>query len=144
MKRRKMYWDRVKMSEGELALGMWVYIYLFIDNFKPTSVNSELVPSITQLKFDYLRAHGFSPDNWRNACLLCQRHEYNGACIDCPLSEDGIDCGVGSAWFRATQYASYPNENFREDALDAVRYIIKVMFEEVKKNEIEVDKEEKR
>ncbi len=143
MKRRKMYWNRVKMTEDELALGMWIYVYLFIYNFKPTPINRETAPSISELKFDYLRAHGFSPANWNNACLLCQRYEKE-ACVNCPLSEDGLDCGEGSAWYRATLYASNPNENVREDVLDAVKYIIKVMFEEVKKDEIEVGKEEKR
>lgn len=147
MKRRKLYWDRVKMTEGELALGMWIYVYLFIYNFKTTPTNREIAPSLTQLKFEYLRAHGFSPDNWKNACLLCQRYENsgeNGNCSCCPLSEDGLVCSVGSAWYRTTQYAGDPKYHYKEDALEAVKYIIKVMFEEVKKDEIEVDKEEKR
>lgn len=112
---------RIKMTDKELAVAMWVYIKLYIEG---AELNTES-PSVTNLKADFLKAHEKGFFYWYNACLLCQRYvNENGTC-NCPLSEDGKDCGVDSSWWDVARYSL--TEEDRQKALKACDKIIKIM-----------------
>ena len=112
---------RIKMTDKELAIAIWVYIKLYIEG---AELNTESL-SVVQLKTRFLRAHGKGMLYWYNSCLLCQRYiNENGKC-NCPLSEDGKDCGVDSSWWDVSRYAV--TEENRQKALKACDKIIKIM-----------------
>ncbi len=112
---------RIKMTDKELAIAMWVYIKLYIESTKLCTES----PSVTQLKTRFLRAHRKGMFYWYNSCLLCQRYISEIDKCNCPLSEDGKDCGQGSTWFDVTGYAR--SEERRQKALWACDRILKIM-----------------
>lgn len=112
---------RIKMTDKELAVAMWIYVKEYI---KSAELCTESLP-IPRLKVDFLKAHGKGMFYWYNDCLLCQRHiNENGEC-NCPLSENGKDCGMGSTWWDVIHYAI--TEEHRQMALKACDKIIKIM-----------------
>lgn len=112
---------RIKMTDKELAIAMWVYIKLYIES---AELCTEAL-SVTNLKARFLRAHGKGFFYWYNSCLLCQRYISETGQCNCPLSEDGKDCGFDSSWFDVTNYAR--DEEFRQKALRACDKIIAIM-----------------
>lgn len=112
---------RINLTDKELAIAMWVYIKLYIKSVK---LYTESL-SVTQLKASFLRAHGKGIFYWYNACLLCQRYINEVAQCNCPLSEDGKDCGFGSAWWDIAHYAI--TEEHRQKALKECDKILKIM-----------------
>ena len=112
---------RIKMTDKELAIAMWIDIKAHI-------ASAELcteAPSVTQMKITFLKAHGKGEYYWYNACLLCQRYVSEIAQCNCPLSEGGKDCGFGSSWSDVTGYAR--DEEHRQKALKACDKIIAIM-----------------
>jgi hypothetical protein len=112
---------RINLTDKELAIAMWVYIKLYIESAKLCTES----PSVTNLKTRFLRALGKRLFYWYNACFLCQRYISEMVQCNCPLSEDGNDCGEGSAWFDVVCYAR--DEEHRQKALVACDKIIKIM-----------------
>ena len=112
---------RINLTDKELAIAMWVYIRLYIENAELCTESL----TVTQLKENFLRAHGKGFFYWYNACFLCQRHINEGGKCHCPLSEGGKDCGVGSTWFEVIDYAK--DKVHRQKALKACDKIIKIM-----------------
>ena len=126
---------RIKLTDEELAIAMWVYIYFKIASFNVLEDNTV---AITKWKFDFLRAHGYGKDYWYNACLLCQRYCNEVRKCKCPLSENGLDCGYDSSYGKVTRY--YINEWTNKEALKSCKKIIKVMVREARKSEMEGSK----
>jgi len=115
---------RIKLTDEELAIGMWVYIYLKIYEVEGNTGGNR----ISGWKFEYLKAHNLGRYYWYNGCLLCQRYiNEHGAC-ECPLNVDGDSCGEGSIYDRVLQYHS--GGQYRKNALWACKEIIKVMLKE--------------
>ena len=127
-KRMKKRMRRVKMTETQLAVGMWVYIYPYVSTYTKAKEigNSDYYNSISDLKERYLRTHGYG-HIWKNSCLLCNRYFYYSNCTSCPLSEGGKDCDTGSSWQKATLYRRY---GYRRKALYAIKKIMNVMLRE--------------
>lgn len=112
---------RINLTDKELAIAMWVYIKLYIESAKLCTES----PSVTSLKTRFLRAHGKGIFYWYNACLLCQRYISEVTQCNCPLSEDGKDCGLGSTWLKVASFAT--SEKHRQIALEACDKIIAIM-----------------
>ena len=115
---------RIKMTDKELAIAMWIYLKLYIEK---AELSTEAL-TVTQLKVNFLKAHGKGQFYWYNACFLCQRYVSEIAHCNCPLSEGGKDCGVDSTWMDVTRYAE--NEEHRQKALVACDKILKIIEEE--------------
>lgn len=115
---------RIKMTDKELAMAMWVYVKLYIASAELCTES----PAVTDLKTRFLRAHGKGIFYWYNACFLCQRYVSEIAQCNCPLSEGGKDCGFDSTWMDVTRYAE--NEEHRQKALVACDKILKIIEEE--------------
>ena len=114
---------RIKLTDKELAIAMWVYIKLYIEG---AELNTESL-SVVQLKTHFLHAHGKNSNYWYNLCLLCQRYiteGYNTRC-KCPLAEGGLCCSIGSSWWAVACYAN--SEEHKQRALKACDKIIKIM-----------------
>ena len=130
---------RINLTDGELAVGMWLYIK---ERIKTAEQNTEAL-AITDMKIQYLKEHGKKVNYWYNYCLLCQRYMvegYNTKC-KCPLSEGGLCCSVGSSWWIVTVYSH--SEEHRQRALKACDKIIEVMKKEAEKDEKGMEKERK-
>lgn len=112
---------RIKMTDKELAIAMWVYIKLYIESAELCTET----PTITDLKVRFLRAHGKGMFYWYNSCLLCQRYISEINQCNCPLSEGGKDCGQGSTWLDVVSYAR--SEERRQKALRECDKILKIM-----------------
>ena len=115
---------RIKMTDKELAIAMWIYLKLYIES---AQLSTEAL-TVTQLKVNFLRAHGKGQFYWYNACFLCQRYISEIAQCNCPLSEGGKDCGFGSTWLNVVGYAK--DEEHRQKALVACDKILKIIEEE--------------
>lgn len=112
---------RINLTDKELAIAMWVYIKQYIESAELCTESL----SVTELKVNFLRAHEKGFFYWYNACFLCQRHINEVGRCNCPLSEDGNDCGVGSTWGDVIRYAF--DEEHRQKALRACDKILKIM-----------------
>jgi hypothetical protein len=112
---------RIKMTDKELAVAMWVYVKLYIEG---AELHTESL-TVVQLKENFLKAHGKGFFYWYNACLLCQRYISETEKCNCPLSEDGKDCGMGSSWWDVIHYGM--DEEHRQKALEACDKIIAIM-----------------
>jgi hypothetical protein len=130
---------RIKLTDEELAIGMWVFIYLKI---KAYNRNKDQGVSITNWKHLWLKEHGLGEDYWYNGCLLCQRYMNERHRCKCPLSEGGLDCGEGSLYLCVLRYYYRDNPDSKKQALEACKEIIKIMIEEAdKKHEVENSEE---
>lgn len=114
---------RINLTDGELAIAMWLYVKERIKNADITHI--EYHESVTGIKLHFLAEHGKGKHYWYNACLLCQRYVTEGGTCDCPLSEGGLDCGIGSTWLKVASFAT--SEKHRQIALEACDKIIKIM-----------------
>ena len=112
---------RINLTDKELAIAMWVYIKLYIENAELCTESL----TVTQLKSYFLREHGKGFFYWYNACFLCQRYISETSHCNCPLSEGGKDCGFGSTWLDVVGYAK--DEEHRQKALKACDKILKIM-----------------
>ena len=112
----------IELTEEELAIGMWVYIYLYLKNTTRTDL------SVDDLKLSYLKRHGYICE-WKYHCLLCHRYMFAGDCSDCPLlKKEGKYCGVdGSSFDRVVLYGAD-----REKAIQGAEKILEVMIEEAR------------
>ena len=127
---------RINLTDGELAVGMWTYILLFVENWHGSRVRA---PSIAGLKLKYLLSHGKDYDYWENDCYLCNKYSIEGRCTcKCPLNKDGSRCGVGSTWWRACEYSFN-----KGGAIEAIKEILEIMKKEAEKDERKVRKEGK-
>lgn len=122
---------RINLTDGELAVGMWLYVK---ERIKNEDLRTE-AECITNMKIQYLKEHGKGKDYWYNLCLLCQRYitEGYGTKCKCPLSEGGLCCSIGSSWWIVACYAN--SEEHRQKALKACDKIIKIMKKEAEKDE---------
>ena len=113
---------RINLTDGELAIAMWLYVKERIKSADIT--RTEYSESVIGMKLHFLAEHGKGKHYWYNACLLCQRYVSERGTCDCPLSEGGLDCGVGSTWFEVVDYTK--DEEHRQKALKACDKIIKI------------------
>lgn len=130
---------RINLTDGELAVGMWLYIK---ERIKNEDLRTE-AECITNMKLQYLKAHGKTGNYWYNLCLLCQRYMtegYHTKC-KCPLAEGGLCCSIGSSWWIVACYAK--GEEYRQKALKACDKIIEIMKKEAEKDEKGMEKERK-
>ena len=114
---------RINLTDGELAIAMWLYVKERIKSADIT--RTEYHESVTGMKQHFLAEHGKGKHYWYNACLLCQRYVSEGGTCDCPLSEGGLDCGIGSTWLQVASFAT--SEGRRQIALEACDRIIRIM-----------------
>ena len=114
---------RINLTDGELAIAMWLYVKERIKSADITC--TEKYESVTGLKLYFLAEHGKGKHYWYNACLLCQRYVSEGGTCDCPLSEGGLDCGIGSTWLQVASFTT--SEVHRQKALKACDRIIRIM-----------------
>ena len=114
---------RIKLTDAELAIGMWTYILLFVEAWEG---EYEDAPSIAKLKLEYLLSHvGY--DHWINDCYLCSKYCNGLTDCKCPLNEEGKCCGVDSTWWKACVYAM---PYHKEEAIKAIKKILKVTIKE--------------
>lgn len=116
----------INLTDGELAIGMWIYVYNYIAG---ADISYPQV-SVTSLKLKYLEKHGKGRHYWYNVCLLCQRYCNEGGKCECPLSENGLDCGIGSSWLKVCDY--FYSEKHRQEALEVCEKIINIMIVETR------------
>lgn len=115
---------RIKLTDKELAISMWVYIYLKISEYV---IGTDSMSDICGWKVRYLRAHK-KENYWRNNCLLCSLHYNTISKCECPLSENGKDCGEGSTYESVCRY--YKSKSHKAQALKACKRIIQVLLED--------------
>lgn len=127
------------MTEGELAVKMWEYVYQTIKEYAPNPFDNSKAKSVHEIKSDFLRYEGYGEYYWYNSCLLCNRYINEKGKCPCPLSEDGLDCGIGSSWLDVTRY--YIDNTCKRKALRACKKILGIMRKEAKKDEMENSKE---
>ena len=70
---------RIKLTEKELAIGMWLYVKMMIQ--ENNLYHRDYIPN---LKDEYLSAHDRC-DLWFNNCILCDKHFLLYKCSGCPL-----------------------------------------------------------
>lgn len=130
---------RTKLTDEELAVGMWKHVLSFAENWKGSR---EDAPAIAKLKLDYLLSHGKEYDYWENDCYLCNKYLKDGyKCSGkCPLREGKKCCGVASSWWKACDYAI---PDCRDMAIEAIKKILSVMEKECARDERKVCKEGK-
>lgn len=79
---------RIELTEGELALGSWLYITYKV-------ITDEHWDDIYKGKEDYLSVHDFNYYKWRNGCILCTKYmTYPISCGRCPLRRAQMNKGV--------------------------------------------------
>lgn len=127
---------RIDLTDSQLAIAMWVYIYLRISEYDVKS--ADYATTITGMKEHFLEEH--SRDNlWHGNCLLCERYyrDLPERCA-CPLSEGGRDCMAGSSYEYVARY-HYTAET-KARAMTSCKKIIKIMIKEYKKDEADMAK----
>lgn len=109
---------RMKLTEKELAIGMWLYIKMNIANRDNDS--------ITILKYDYLSDHHMS-GKWKCNCILCDKHD--GVCLRCPL----VSCSSDhkTLWAVVTNTVGYGYPITIKKRLDACDKIIKAIQKDI-------------
>ena len=117
---------RINLKDGELAIAMWLYVKERIKSADIT--RTEYRESVTGMKQHFLAEHGKGKHYWYNTCLLCERYITEGGTCVCPLSEGGLDCGIGSTWLQVASFNT--SEVHRQKALKACDKIIRIMERE--------------
>ena len=127
---------RIDLTDSQLAIAMWVYIYLRISEYDVES--ADCATTITGMKEHFLEEH-FRYRLWHGTCLLCARYYRNlpAHCV-CPLSEGGLDCMRGSSYWHVTRY--YLTTETKARALTSCKKIIEIMIKEHEKDEANVAK----
>ena len=126
---------RMKLTEKELAIGMWLYI-------KQQIMLSER-PDITSIKYDYLIEHCGST-MWQNYCILCEKHERD--CSSCSLGS--CDRNRKTPWAVITNRLHNRDDGtfYRsftlEERLDACNKIIEAIENDIPDDYISKHKEE--
>lgn len=116
---------RIKLTDKELAIGMWVYICLYIESYNDEYEGHEYISS---LKRRWLEEHYKinytigKASYWENNCWLCNKY-WLDHCSDCPL----IKCGMDSLYDKVTDY--YLNKDYQIKALKCAKKILNVMQE---------------
>lgn len=116
---------RIKLTDKELAIGMWVYIYLYIESYDCTSFDTVWVASLKQrwLEKHYIKSYTASEDfYWEHDCWLCHKY-WNGNCLCCPLRT----CGTYSLYDGVTYY--YRNKDYQNNALEYAKRILSIIQE---------------
>ena len=115
---------RIKLTDEQIAIGMWVYIYLNIKYYR----EGEHAYSVAYLKLRYLDGRDV---HWMNSCLLCQRYD---TCNVCPLfhKDNHNKCSHNSYYDKACSY--FLSEKHRRRGLISAKKILQVMIEEEKKH----------
>lgn len=125
---------RIELTEGELALGSWLYVTLQI-------ITDEAWDEIYEGKEAYLSAHEFHYSNWTNGCKLCEKHIDSAryTCRRCPLKKaqksKGVNstdwCGCGdNSWYEKVCYA---RKGTHSERISSAINICNVLAEELKK-----------
>lgn len=117
---------RIKLTDKELAIGMWVYICLYIESY---AVNFEKPKAIVSLKRRWLEEHdresytNFVAPYWMHDCWLCDKYWEHG-CMHCPLGK----CGRGSLYDKVIKF--YHSKNKQIKALECSKKILNVILAE--------------
>lgn len=132
---------RIELTDGELALGSWLYITYKIIIDKDWD-------DIYVGKDEYLSAHHFSTHWWSNGCILCEKHirQVSRSCGRCPLkriqkkkgvnSKDWCGCGANS-WYENVCYKSKATHSKRiSSAINICNVLAKELRKERKGKEI--------
>ena len=115
---------RIKLTEKELAIGMWLYI-------KQRIMFSEQ-PEITSIKREYMLKHHAST-MWQNFCILCDKHVRD--CSSCPLGS--CNRNRKTPWAVVTNYVhnlddgTYYRSFTLEERLDACDKIIEAIEKDI-------------
>ena len=117
---------RIKLTDTELALGMWLYIAL---NVAKTNDN-EL--AISYIKRWYLACHNKDRYYWECGCYLCEKYKKDIGCHKCPLHKaQGLkptQCGCSSRTWYGKLCSYYTT---KEEKLSYCCKIVDVMRREV-------------
>lgn len=115
---------RIKLTDTELALGMWLYITLNV------AMKAEI--NLPWLKRWYLVCHSKDRDYWEKGCYLCEKYADNIGCHKCPLHKaqrlKPTECGCASRTWYGKICSFYTS---KEEKLSCCCKIIDVMRREV-------------
>lgn len=120
---------RIELTDKELAIGMWVYICLYIESYNIMSsdtIGHAMIATLKRvwLEKHYIKSFTVSEDfYWEHDCYLCHKHWKNN-CLSCPLRQ----CGIGSLYDEVTDY--YRNKDYQIKALRCAKTILSVIQEE--------------
>lgn len=122
MKKRK----RIKLTDKELAIGMWVYICLYIESYDHTSSELKWIVNVKKewLKKHYKKSYTVSPEfYWEHDCYLCHKH-WKDNCLRCPLGK----CSTGSLYEGVAYY--FDSKVKQVKALECAKRILNVIAKE--------------
>ena len=117
---------RIKLTDKELAIGMWIYIILYIESY---DIESEGYKAICKLKGRWLEKHNKVSHTrnldfyWVHNCWLCHKYWY-GDCLGCPLGS----CDTGSLYDSVMKY--YYNDKRQAKALECAKRILNIILAE--------------
>lgn len=118
---------RIKLTDKELAIGMWVYICLYIESYNDKLEEHETIVYLKKkwLEKHYKKSYKVSPFFcWEHDCYLCSKY-LKSNCLACPLG----NCGVWSLYEGVTEY--YYNKEYQNKALGCAKKILGVIQREV-------------
>ena len=118
---------RIKLTDKELAIGMWVYICLHIESYDRKSSELKWIVSLKKewLEKHYKRSYTVSPDfYWTHDCWFCNRYWkiLENGCLGCPLGS----CGTDSLYDGVTKY--YQSIVKQEKALRCAKHILNTII----------------
>ncbi len=112
---------RIKLTDKELAIGMWVYICLYIESYDSKSSEAKLIAMLKKewMEKHYKASYVVSVDfYWYHDCWLCSNNGQN-PCLSCPLGS----CGNGDSLYEGvTKY--YHDDIKRVKALVCAKRIL--------------------
>ena len=115
---------RIKLTDKELAIGMWVYICLYIESYDPKSFDSRLPIVILKKKWmekHYKKSYTGNPEfYWHHDCWLCNKY-WKDNCLHCPLGR----CAESSLYESVTLY--YQSKAKQTKALSCAKHILNVI-----------------
>lgn len=125
---------RIKLTDGELALGSWLYITYKV-------IIDETWDEIYEGKDEYLSEHDFPCYLWKNGCRLCEKHINYGkaTCGRCPLKRTQKSKGVNSiswcgcdtnSWYGKV---CYKGKGTHSERISSAINICNVLAKELKK-----------
>lgn len=118
---------RIKLTDKELAIGMWVYICLYIESYTDKLEEHEAIVTLKRvwLEKHYIKSFTVCEDfYWEHDCWLCHKY-WNGNCLGCPLKK----CDRGSIYEGVTEY--YLNKESQNNALEYAKRILGIIQKEV-------------
>lgn len=128
---------RIKLTDKELAIGMWVYICLYIETYDRASSDKLRIASLKRrwLERHYKASCTVTTESyykasdtvttepyWEHDCWLCYKY-WKGDCLCCPLRT----CGTDSLYEGVTEYRY--DEESQAKALTFAKRILNIIAE---------------